>query len=1114
MSALLWKLYLEDDVGSFLQLLDDAPPSARTNAPKPGIPGLVLPSGTALDGPSSLSKSPSSILKSRSVPHKSPTALRPVDKLAADVPLSRGDINRRDSKGLTILHHAASSTSDSSKGFALALISHPNIDLYLQDRENGWTALHRAFYFGNITIARAIIEREARLALEHGPGSLFGSTVELMKVKDKDGLGPYDVLATTIPNPSLQTSIDARGRRNLGDAIGDDADSNSHSSPHRDGDDLSGRMCVSPRTNVHGDELLAFGSNRNFSLGFSDEDERHFPERVVLRRPKHLFQRFFREQSNARASRFTKGNPALADKLRPNRNSSPSIAEIPATILAKTLHIQDVQMAKFHTAVLTNDPCSNLYICGHGLGGRLGTGNENTQFNFVCLEDFGNDRKKFVSVALGQDHSLAVSDRGEMYAWGTNTFGQLGCGLPRPEAKPSEFVQVSPKQIFGPLKKELIIGVAASRIHSVAYTENALFIWGKNNGQLGLVDAQAGSVKIQPIPRQVAASRFSCDIGSVSAIERATVCLLENHEVHVFANYGAVKLQIPLDGFSNYFLKSSFLTTKHNATPNKVCKVTGGGDTICALSTSGQVFTITVNQRLDPGSTGSASTTNPNKIKAALSTPNCVWSLKKDDMAARDVAVDHDGSVILSTEAGSVWRRIRRQRGNSASGIGPAREYKAKDFKYLRVPNLTRAVAVRASASGGWMAIKQDCDVTRHEIAVEEPKLWEDIFSMLPIRSLLAGSEEELPNPPVYFWRRPHDLTKLIARIAQAEDIEADFDRFSRNTVTRGCDIYLSTTTSLLRIPLHSFLLAARSGPMRSALAEFTKGHAANNEVFHMSRSREGAICISLQGFDFLTALELVLYLYTDSLVGFWQQHHVRRTPAMGPRYRQVRVDLMKLGARLELRNLESAARKMMSNAEPSLAADMELAIMDASFFQECDVMIQLSNGELPMHIALASKRCPFFEGLFQGHTNGRWLSERRSMSSSSRDMVDVDLGHVEIKTFRLVLRHLYADSGEELFDHVVAEDLDDFLDTVMDVLSVANELMLDRLSQICQVVLGRYGKQVMHYWRVIAILTEAVNLRNACQLLNAVAPSSVTEFKDSCLEYLCLNLEPMLCNQ
>lgn len=40
------------------------------------------------------------------------------------------------------------------------------------------------------------------------------------------------------------------------------------------------------------------------------------------------------------------------------------------------------------------------------------------------------------------------------------------------------------------------------------------------------------------------------------------------------------------------------------------------------------------------------------------------------------------------------------------------------------------------------------------------------------------------------------------------------------------------------------------------------------------------------------------------------------------------------------------------------------------------------------------------------------------------------------------------------------------------------------------------------------------VTTRNVCQLLNAVAPCTVTEFKEAALEYICLNLETLLENR
>lgn len=169
----------------------------------------------------------------------------------------------------------------------------------------------------------------------------------------------------------------------------------------------------------------------------------------------------------------------------------------------------------------------------------------------------------------------------------------------------------------------------------------------------------------------------------------------------------------------------------------------------------------------------------------------------------------------------------------------------------------------------------------------------------------------------------------------------------------------------------------------------------------------------------------------------------------------------MKVAARLELRQLEPAVRQMVGPRR-SLNMDMELAIKEQSFFDSGDMIIELADGEMLLHADIVCQRCPFFEGLFRGRAGGQWLAGRRMEESQ---LVRIDLTHIETHLFELVVRHLYTDVGEELFNEVTSEDLNDFLaldellDHVMDVMSIANELMLDRLSQICQRLIGRYGK-------------------------------------------------------
>jgi hypothetical protein len=175
----------------------------------------------------------------------------------------------------------------------------------------------------------------------------------------------------------------------------------------------------------------------------------------------------------------------------------------------------------------------------------------------------------------------------------------------------------------------------------------------------------------------------------------------------------------------------------------------------------------------------------------------------------------------------------------------------------------------------------------------------------------------------------------------------------------------------------------------------------------------------------------------------------------MAFRYRQVRVELMKTAGYLQLPRLEAAVR-LMTEPEPQLNLDMSLALQDPTYLDGGDIVVELDDDEVMVHSVMMCQRCPFFEGLFKGRAGGRWLASRRE---NDDEPLRIDLKHLNIETFQLVLRYIYTDIGRELFDEVVSLDIDTFSELVMDVMAAANELMLDRLSQICQDVLGRFGK-------------------------------------------------------
>ena len=1051
MSTYLWKYYLEDDVDKFRQLLANANYSAPGHNKSYATGGN---NGSAIGSPGkALATSPTTFNKHRKTSgtgtgQPGVKGQRP----SSNVNLTRGDINSKDSHGVTVLHHISSSSAETASVYALALLEIPLLDLYIQDLESGWTALHRALYFGNVTIARALMNRDSQDPMGYGRTSGNHVAGGLIKIKDREGNSPFDVFGTTITNRILHHET---GTLLLNAGIEEEDNEIAQGDSGDSSEDGCGNKNLLPRLCINGDELFTFGSNKNFTLGFGDEDDRQYPEKITLKRPQHLLHRLHAEHHS---------QSLKAPEIRSSASDgyeSPNVDALPALVQFQPIIIQDIQLSKLHTAILTTDPEANLYICGFGPGGRLGTGDETTRFHFTCIHNGGLSGKKVISIGLGQNHSIAISSEGEVFTWGSNAFGQLGYSVPSSNMRDEEPVQCLPRQVYGPLKKEIVTGAAASRTHSVVHTNTSLYTFGKNDGQLGLVDSDARCLEYQVTPRKVAASLFSSSISMVSAIEKATICLLDNHEVWIFANYGYAKMSFPLDGFSNYFLKNSYSTTRYDNAPNHISKIAAGGDTICAMARMGDVFTVTVSQKSE-SAPGTSSTTNPAKIKGALSVPQRVWSLRKSHMAVRDVDVGQDGSVIICTESGSVWKRVKRAKIKTVVNTAGDAEYKAKDYKFLRIPGLTRITAVRSNAFGAFAAVRRDCDVLRTQIEVGSNTLWHDLFPLLPFKSLSITEDSDTEEPMPRFWtprlkaNDPATIRNAVLESPNLEDTLSAMFKANGKAESASGDLKICTNISDTFIPCNEFMFSARSSVICQALTQFRGSYFFNiPEVLTVEYGKDGSTLILFQGLDFLTILNLVFYIYTDSVVDVW--HHTRRQPQSAFRYRQVRTELMKVAGHLELRGLERAARLMVEPAK-TMHCDIERAILLPQFFETGDVEIELDGATVKVHSALMCQRCPFFEALFNGRAAGRWLDSRRELLQQPEDAIKIDLQHVNPSIFDLVLRHIYADTGEELFDNVISADQDTFLDTILDVMAIANELILERLAQICQKILGRFG--------------------------------------------------------
>lgn len=135
----------------------------------------------------------------------------------------------------------------------------------------------------------------------------------------------------------------------------------------------------------------------------------------------------------------------------------------------------NLQQGSSHTLAIQTD--GSLWAWGNNSFGQLGTGN--TQNSSVPVQ-IGTDTN-WVKVVAGALHSLALKSDGTLWAWGNNAYGQLGIGNFTNANAP---VQVGTSNNWSDL--------STYESHNLATrSDGTLWAWGKNNFyQLGLGNNQ------------------------------------------------------------------------------------------------------------------------------------------------------------------------------------------------------------------------------------------------------------------------------------------------------------------------------------------------------------------------------------------------------------------------------------------------------------------------------------------------------------------------------------------------------------------------------------------------------------------------------------------------
>jgi alpha-tubulin suppressor-like RCC1 family protein len=126
-----------------------------------------------------------------------------------------------------------------------------------------------------------------------------------------------------------------------------------------------------------------------------------------------------------------------------------------------------------HTLALRAD--STLWACGFGGYGSLGTGDNISRSFFTKI---GND--KWLFIAAGKDESYGITIDGKLYSWGYNGDGELGTGTRTNENSPKIVGTDAWLYVAPGVKGGFCLGIKS---------DSSLWSWGVNSaGQLGLGD--------------------------------------------------------------------------------------------------------------------------------------------------------------------------------------------------------------------------------------------------------------------------------------------------------------------------------------------------------------------------------------------------------------------------------------------------------------------------------------------------------------------------------------------------------------------------------------------------------------------------------------------------
>uniref|UniRef100_A0A671PS94 Inhibitor of Bruton tyrosine kinase-like n=1 Tax=Sinocyclocheilus anshuiensis TaxID=1608454 RepID=A0A671PS94_9TELE len=775
-------------------------------------------------------------------------------------------------------------------------------------------------------------------------------------------------------------------------------------------------------------EVYTWGSNTNFSLGHGNQESRHHPEIVDL---------------------FSRSR----------------------------IYVKQVVLCKFHSVFLSQK--GQVYTCGHGQGGRLGHGDEQTYLVPRMVEGLLSHHCS--QIAAARDHTVVLTEEGYVYTFGLNTHNQLGL------APPPASSQV-PKQVTSKsLKGRSVIGVAAGRFHTVLWTRDAVYTVGLNGGQLDcLTDLKSlrclpNGEKCVTVPRQVSALHHKdVTIAMAAASNGATVCVNEKGDVYLLTDYQCKKLASKQLNLKKVLVSGGSLD--HRIDPQLLHD--GGGEklVILALDEAGRVFCWR---------------------SMGTSVRQCRWAYGRQVFIS-DIAlsknsmmfVTQDGEGFSGQWLGQYTKAVDKKGIEAINGMEVSGHSDGggvyERIRLEKLPYVHRAVSITMDSKGRNFGVLQaDPKTSLYEVPTASACTFSQHFQHLLAEAdemdsihdvtLQAGDRTFAAHKYILSMRSDF-FRKVLHPEGCKEGVEDGEVKKGEDAV--GCDLLVLEKVSpeMLEQALHFIYTDSCEMLIHGTRPIVPR----SNQSSDPEPQQQLIHSLQALGLEKCSALDVYRSLPAKTLedadkpkakstksgkkgksgnVGEPGQNPVKMLQGVAKK-----LGLGSLSARLDGVKFENGK---ISVVQKKTGNKLRFNQKKCSYL--CDVTLRSEDGrEFPCHKCVLCARLEYFNSML----GSPWIE---ATSCTALDMPTTS------EVLQAILEYIYTDESPTVRESVNVE-------FVCNVLVVADQLLITRLKEICEVA-----------------ITENLTLKNAAELLEFATVFNADQLKLSCLQFMVLNMTALL---